>query len=144
MRRSCCPPTPAGICRPFYPLEQRGANPKARDSQLAPQDEAAARELSGEQQLALVRAYEKDNFVDKGNVEIWAGGMGSLHQPVIGGRRSSTLVDHRQLQAAGGIDKIPSVHLGPAASQKKAQYPHRQREKINRQMAADNKLLKRN
>ena len=40
---------------------------KARDSQLAREIEAALpRELSGEQQLALVRAYVKDNFVDKG------------------------------------------------------------------------------
>ena len=39
----------------------------ARDSQLAREIEAALpRELSGEQQLALVRAYVKDNFVDKG------------------------------------------------------------------------------
>ena len=40
---------------------------KARDSQLAREIEAALpRELSGEQQLALVRAYVNDNFVDKG------------------------------------------------------------------------------
>ena len=40
---------------------------KTRDSQLAREIEAALpRELSGEQQLALVRAYVKDNFVDKG------------------------------------------------------------------------------
>ena len=40
---------------------------KARDSQLAREIEAALpRELSREQQLTLVRAYVKDNFVDKG------------------------------------------------------------------------------
>ena len=40
---------------------------KARDSQLAREIEAALpRELTREQQLALVRAYVKDNFVDKG------------------------------------------------------------------------------
>ncbi len=40
---------------------------KARESQLAREIESAlTRELSGEQQLALVRAYVKDNFVDKG------------------------------------------------------------------------------
>ena len=42
---------------------------KARDSQLAREIEAALpRELSREQQLALVRAYVKDNFVDNGDV----------------------------------------------------------------------------
>ena len=41
---------------------------KARDSQLAREIEAALpRELSGEQQLALVRAYVKDNFVATSN-----------------------------------------------------------------------------
>ena len=40
---------------------------KSRDSQLAREIEAALpRELSREQQLALVRAYVKDNFVNKG------------------------------------------------------------------------------
>ena len=40
---------------------------KARDSQLAVRlRRALPRELSREQQLALVRAYVKDNFVDKG------------------------------------------------------------------------------
>ena len=47
---------------------------KARDSQLAREIEAALpRELSGEQQLALVRAYVKDNFVDKGTESILNG-----------------------------------------------------------------------
>ena len=40
---------------------------KARDSQLAREVEVALpRELTPEQQLALVRAYVKDNFVDAG------------------------------------------------------------------------------
>mgnify|MGYP000738929079 CR=1 FL=1 len=40
---------------------------KARDSQLAREIEAALpRELSGAPQLALVRAFEKDSFVDNG------------------------------------------------------------------------------
>ena len=40
---------------------------KAKDSQLARDIEASlSRELSREQQLALVRSFLKDNFVDKG------------------------------------------------------------------------------
>ena len=42
--------------------------------------------------------------------------MGGLHQPGIGGCRSARLVDHRSYKRQG-IDKIPSVHMGPAASQ---------------------------
>ena len=44
---------------------------KAKDSQLARDIEAALpRELSREQQLALIRSFVKDNFVDKG-MSIW-------------------------------------------------------------------------
>mgnify|MGYP002248527587 CR=1 FL=1 len=60
-------PRAAGICRSFYPLEQRGANRESKGQPACPRDRAALpRELSDEQQLALVRAYVKDNFVDKG------------------------------------------------------------------------------
>ena len=42
--------------------------------------------------------------------------MGGLHQPGIGAAGHPALVDHRSYKRRG-IDKIPSVHLGPAASQ---------------------------
>ena len=68
MRRSCCPPTPR---QSFQTAPSSGtvwsrsrkpgtASLPARSRRLCP------RELSREQQLALVRAYVKDNFVDKG------------------------------------------------------------------------------
>ena len=66
MRRLCCRPRPAGIADR---LSSGTAWSKSRrqGQQLAREIEAALpRELSGEQQLALVRAYVKDNFVDKG------------------------------------------------------------------------------
>ena len=160
---------------------------KARDSQLAREIEAALpRELSGEQQLALVRAYVKDNFVDKGmcadfaihdkgtgnphvhimltlrplkengqwgakcrkaydldengqripdgkggwknhredttdwndkgNVEIWRAAWAAYTNRVLESAGRPERIDHRSYKRQG-IDKIPSVHLGPAASQ---------------------------
>ena len=160
---------------------------KARDSQLAREIEAALpRELSGEQQLAIVRAYVKDNFVDKGmcadfaihdkgtgnphvhimltlrplkengqwgakcrkaydldengqripdgkggwknhredttdwndkgNVEIWRAAWAACTNRALEATGHPALVDHRSYKRRG-IDKIPSVHLGPAASQ---------------------------
>ena len=160
---------------------------KARDSQLAREIEAALpRELSREQQLALVRAYVKDNFVDKGmcadfaihdketgnphvhimltvrplkengawgakcrkaydldengqripdgkggwknhredttdwndkgNVEIWRAAWAAYSNRALEAAGQPALVDHRSYKRRG-IDKIPSVHLGPAASQ---------------------------
>ena len=68
MRRSCCLPTPRRNLQTV--LSSGTAWSKSRKqgtARLAREIEAALpRELSGEQQLALVRAYVKDNFVDKG------------------------------------------------------------------------------
>ena len=160
---------------------------KARDSQLAREIEAALpRELSGEQQLALVRAYVKDNFVDKGmcadfaihnkgtgnphvhimltlrplkengqwgakchkaynldengqripdgkggwknhredttdwndkeNVEIWRAAWAAYTNRALESAGRPERIDHRSYKRQG-IDKISSVHLGPAASQ---------------------------
>ena len=185
---------------------------KARDSQLAREVEAALpRELTREQQLALIRAYVKDNFVDKGmcaDFAIHDKGTGNPHVHIMltirplkedgswgakcrkaydldengqripdgkGGwknhredttdwndkgnveiwRAAWAAYTNRALEAAGrperiyhrsykrqGIDKIPSVHLGPAASQMEKRGIRTDKGEVNRQIAADNKLLK--
>ena len=185
---------------------------KARDSQLAREIEAALpRELSREQQLALVRAYVKDNFVDKGmcadfaihdkgtgnphvhimltvrplkengawgakcrkaydldengqripdgkggwknhredttdwndkgNVEIWRAAWAACTNRALEAAGHPALVDHRSYKRQG-IDKIPSVHMGPAASQMEKRGIRTDKGEVNRQIAADNKLLK--
>ena len=185
---------------------------KARDSQLAREIEAALpRELSDEQQLALVRAYVKDNFVDKGmcadfaihdkgtgnphvhimltlrplkengqwgakcrkaydldengqripdgkggwknhredttdwndkeNVEIWRAAWAAYTNRALESAGRPERIDHRSYKRQG-IDKIPSVHLGPAASQMEKRGIRTDKGEVNRQIAADNKLLK--
>ena len=185
---------------------------KARDSQLAREIEAALpRELSGEQQLALVRAYVKDNFVDKGmcadfaihdkgtgnphvhimltlrpleengqwgakcrkaydldengqripdgkggwknhrgdttdwndkgNVEIWRATWAAYTNRALESAGRPERIDHRSYKRQG-TDKIPSVHLGPAASQMEKRGIRTDKGEVNRQIAADNKLLK--
>ena len=185
---------------------------KARDSQLAREIEAALpRELSGEQQLALVRAYVKDNFVDKGmcadfaihdkgtgnphvhimltlrplkengqwgakcrkaydldengqripdgkggwknhredttdwndkeNVEIWRAAWAAYTNRALESAGRPERIDHRSYKRQG-IDKIPSVHLGPAASQMEKRGIRTDKGEVNRQIVADNKLLK--
>ena len=185
---------------------------KAKDSQLARDIEAALpRELSREQQLALIRSFVKDNFVDKGmcadfalhdkgngnphvhilltvrplketgqwgakcrkvydldergqripdgkggwknhredttdwndkgNVELWRKAWADYMnraQAVIG---LSDRIDHRSYKRQG-IDKIPSVHLGVAAFQMEKRGIKTRKGDLNRQIAADNKLLK--
>lgn len=50
-------------------------------------------------------------------------------------------IDHRSYKRQG-IDKIPSVHLGPAASQMEKRGIRTDKGEVNRQIVADNKLLK--
>ena len=50
-------------------------------------------------------------------------------------------VAHRSYKRQG-IDKIPSVHLGPAASQMEKRGIRTDKGEVHRQIAADNKLLK--
>ena len=185
---------------------------KARDSQLAREIEAALpRELSGEQQLALVRAYVKDNFVDKGmcadfaihdkgtgnphvhimltlrplkengqwgakcrkaydldengqripdgkggwknhredttdwndkgNVEIWRAAWAAYTNRALEAAGQPALVDHRSYKRQG-IDKIPSVHLGPAASQMEKRGIRTDKGNLNRFIRKTNALLR--
>ncbi len=187
---------------------------KARDSQLAREIEAALpRELSAEQQLALVRAYVKDNFVDKGmcadfaihdkgtgnphvhimltlrplkengqwgakcrkaydldengqripdgkggwknhredttdwndkgNVEIWRAAWAAYTNRALESAGRPERIDHRSYKRQG-IDKIPSVHLGPAASQMEKRGIRTDKGEVNRQIAARQQAAERN
>ena len=53
----------------------------------------------------------------------------------------SDRIDHRSYKRQG-IDKIPSVHLGVAAFQMEKRGIKTRKGDLNRQIAADNKLLK--
>ncbi|WP_300416052.1 MobA/MobL family protein, partial [uncultured Oscillibacter sp.] len=50
-------------------------------------------------------------------------------------------IDHRSYKRQG-VDKIPTVHMGPAASQMERRGIVTEKGNINREIAADNKLLK--
>lgn len=185
---------------------------KAKDSQLARDIEASLpRELSREQQLALVRSFLKDNFVDKGmcadfaihdkgngnphfhvlltvrplkengewaakcrkvyeldaqgnripdgkggwknhredttdwndkgNVELWRKAWAEYVNRAQAAIGLSDRIDHRSYKRQG-IDKIPSIHLGVAAFQMEKRGIQTEKGNVNRQIAADNKLLK--
>ena len=185
---------------------------KSATSQLAREIEVALPvELSRAEQLALVRAYVKDNFVDAGmcaDFAIHDKGTGNPHAHILltirplkengeWGAKCRKVYDldsqgqripdgkdgwknhredttdwndranaekwrsawaasvNRALEAAGrperidhrsykrqGVDKIPSVHMGPAASQMERRGIVTEKGNINREIAADNKLLK--
>ena len=185
---------------------------KSSTSQLAREIEVALPvELSRAEQLALVRSFVKDNFVDAGmcaDFAIHDKGTGNPHAHILltirlikengewgakcrkvydldsqgqripdgkGGwknhredttdwnqrgnaekwRAAWAAYTNRALEAAGrperidhrsykrqGVDKIPTVHMGPAASQMERRGVQTEKGNINREIAADNKLLK--
>ncbi len=78
---------------------------------------------------------------DKGNVEIWRAAWAAYTNRALEAAGHPALVDHRSYERQG-IDKIPSVHLGPAASQMEKRGIRTDKGEVNRQIAADNKLLK--
>ena len=78
---------------------------------------------------------------DKGNVEIWRAAWAAYTNRALEAAGQPALVDHRSYKRRG-IDKIPSVHLGPAASQMEKRGIRTDKREVNRQIAADNKLLK--
>ena len=78
---------------------------------------------------------------DKGNVEIWRAAWAAYTNRALEAAGHPALVDHRSYKRQG-IDKIPSVHLGPAASQMEKRGIRTDKGEVNRQIAADNKLLK--
>lgn len=78
---------------------------------------------------------------DKGNVEIWRAAWAAYTNRALESAGRSGRIDHRSYKRQG-IDKIPSVHLGPAASQMEKRGIRTDKGEVNRQIAADNKLLK--
>ena len=78
---------------------------------------------------------------DKGNVEIWRAAWAAYTNQVLESAGRPERIDHRSYKRQG-IDKIPSVHLGPAASQMEKRGIRTDKGEVNRQIAADNKLLK--
>ena len=78
---------------------------------------------------------------DKGNVEIWRVAWAAYTNRALESAGRPERIDHRSYKRQG-IDKIPSVHLGPAASQMEKRGIRTDKSEVNRQIAADNKLLK--
>ena len=185
---------------------------KSSDAQLAREIEVALPvELSPAAQLALVRAFVKDNFVDAGmcadfaihdkgtdnphahilltirplrpdgkwgpkcrkvydldsqgnripdgkggwknhredttdwnnreNAEKWRAAWAAYANRALEAAGRPERIDHRSYKRQG-IEKIPSIHMGVAASQMERRGIQTEKGDINRQIAADNKLLK--
>ena len=77
----------------------------------------------------------------RGNAEKWRAAWASYANRALEAAGRPERIDHRSYKRQG-IDKIPSVHMGPAASQMERRGIQTEKGNINREIAADNKLLK--
>ena len=90
----------------------------------------------------LLHAFvDTTDWNDKENVEIWRAAWAAYTNRALESAGRPERIDHRSYKRQG-IDKIPSVHLGPAASQMEKRGIRTDKGEVNRQIVADNKLLK--
>ena len=78
---------------------------------------------------------------DRGNAEKWRAAWAAYANRALETAGRPERIDHRSYKRQG-VDKIPSIHMGPAASQMERRGIATEKGNINREIAADNKLLK--
>ena len=78
---------------------------------------------------------------DKGNAEKWREAWAAYANKALESAGRPERIDHRSYKRQG-VDKIPSVHLGVAATQMEKRGIPTRKGNLNRQIAADNRLLK--
>ena len=78
---------------------------------------------------------------NRGNAEKWRAAWASYVNRALEAAGRPERVDHRSYKRQG-IEKIPTIHMGPAASQMERRGIATEKGNINRQISADNKLLK--
>ena len=78
---------------------------------------------------------------DRENAEKWRAAWAAYANRALEAAGRPERIDHRSYKRQG-VDKIPSVHMGPAASRMERRGIATEKGNINREIAADNKLLK--
>ena len=77
----------------------------------------------------------------RGNAEKWRAAWAAYTNRALEAAGRPERIDHRSYKRQD-VDKIPIVHMGPAASQMERKGIVTEKGNINREIAADNKLLK--
>ena len=77
----------------------------------------------------------------RSNAEKWRAAWAAYANRALEAAGRPERIDHRSYKRQG-VDKIPTVHMGPAASQMERRGIATEKGNINREIAADNKLLK--
>ena len=78
---------------------------------------------------------------DKGKAEIWRAAWADYTNRALEAAGRPERIDHRSYKRQG-LDKIPTVHMGVAAARMERRGIATEKGNLNRQITADNKLLK--
>ena len=84
---------------------------------------------------------DSTDWNNRENAEKWRAAWASYANRALESAGRPERIDHRSYKRQG-VDKIPSIHMGPAASQMERRGIATEKGNINREIAADNKLLK--
>ena len=89
------------------------------------------------------KVYDLDttDWNNRENAEKWRAAWAAYANRALEAADRPERIDHRSYKRQG-IEKIPSIHMGVAASQMERRGIATEKGDINRQIAADNKLLK--
>jgi len=84
---------------------------------------------------------DSTDWNNRENAEKWRAAWAAYANRALEAAGRPERIDHRSYKRQG-IEKIPSIHMGPAASQMERRGIATEKGNINREISADNKLLK--
>ena len=87
------------------------------------------------------RKVDATDWNDRGKAEVWRQGWAEAVNAALERAGHAERIDHRSY-ARQGVEQIPTVHLGVAASAMEKRGIRTERGDINRQVALDNKMLR--
>jgi len=87
------------------------------------------------------RKVDTTDWNDQGKAEVWRQGWAEAVNTALERQGHAERIDHRSYERQG-VEKIPTVHLGVAASAMEKRGIRTERGDINRQVELDNKILR--
>jgi len=129
----------AHIMLTMRPMEQDGSwGAKSKKEYILDEKGEHIRLKSGAFKTRKVNAVD---WNEQTKAEIWRGGWADIVNQYLAQQDIAERVDHRSYERQG-IDQIPTVHMGVAASQMECRGIVTERGNMNRRIKSDNQLLR--
>ena len=128
----------AHIMLTMRPLEQNGQwGAKSKKEYIVDENGEHIKLKNGNYKTKKVNTVD---WNEQDKAELWRSAWAELANKYLAQNAISERIDHRSF-ARQGIDKIPSIHLGVAASQMERKGIETERGNINREISLTNKIL---